>query len=524
MQQWPEFGCILSIMFSLQATDSSSKLPLHSHRRKCRFLPAVIHPSSISCRSHSSSAPKDLLCNYRTPNKIWNSRIKLQVGNTRYKGCLSLYTQKLDEDIIASPTAVLLVLRACSGLSGLRTLRLLHNDILRFKLESRDDISAALLNGYIKCGALETARKLFDEMPHRGVISWTVMISHFYNSGQHREAVCCFRAMLEEGVFPDDVSIISILSAVSQSHSRKHGMEIHGFLIRNCFILSKPLVASLINFYAKLQNMDCAERILRQSGETKNVVALTAMMTGFIKASNFDGALLLYKKIANLGMNPSEKTVSSALKAASHLRFLHLGAQIHGYVIKKQLHFDEFIQTGLIDMYAACFAPTHVCRRIFDQMTHKDVVAWTTLIRAHGLQGEGRTALKVFDEMLAVGIRPDSAAFAAVLSACSLSGLLGEGLDYFSFMIQKYEIKPREEHYASIRSLFSKEGRIEEAYEKIQTIKVAREDHRIWEALLSACKVHGNLIFSEIAARRLLEIEPGNYSATAGKWENGDST
>ncbi|KAG0454747.1 hypothetical protein HPP92_023697 [Vanilla planifolia] len=336
--------------------------------------------------------------------------------------------------------------------------------------------------------------------------------------------------MLEEGVSPDGVSLASFLSMLAQYGNIKQGKEVHCYLIRNRFVQNSILISSLVNFYAKLRRIDYAERTLVQSTKV-NVVAWSAMIGGLVRINDLHGALLLYKHMVCSGKKPTEKSLSIILKAIRGLRFLRFGSQIHGYVIKVRFQLDKFIQSGLIGMYAACGAPSHLCRRLFDQMVVKDLVAWTTMIVAHGLQGEGSATLRLFDEMQERGVCPDSATFASALSACSSSGLLYEGLKLFCSMIHKHGIRPTKEHYASLSCLIAKDRRIGEAYKEYERLGL-NEDVGALESLLRACKVHGEIAYGEMARRRLLEIEPGNYSAcriladmyfAAGRWEDAQS-
>ncbi|WOL08246.1 pentatricopeptide repeat-containing protein [Canna indica] len=108
--------------------------------------------------------------------------------------------------------------------------------------------------------------------------------------------------------------------------------------------------------------------------------------------------------------------------------------------------------------------------------------------------------------MQAAGVFPDSIAFTAILSACSSPGLLVEGLGCFSSMVLDYGIRPREEHYACIKGLITKERKLKEACVVIESMAL-RGNRGIWDAFLGACKVHGNMNYAEIASRKLLEIE-----------------
>ncbi|XP_020097740.1 pentatricopeptide repeat-containing protein DOT4, chloroplastic-like [Ananas comosus] len=441
----------------------------------------------------------------------WASTIRHHFRNNDHRSCIASYHHMLDENIAPNPKTLALVLKACASLRDLRALRLLHNDALRFKFDSNAPVAAALLDGYFACGSPALAHQLFDRMLHRDVVSWTVVISRSYKDGLFDKAVRCFKAMVEEGVAPDEVALISILSAVTCSGWLCYGHEVHAYLIRNCFKYGKALATNIVNMYCKLGRIKYADRIV-QTDARDDVGAWTALMAGYIASSDLYPALLVYQKMTNLGIEPSEKTISCALRAVSHLGSLSLGCQIHGFVVKQQFELDNHIVSSLIDMYSVCGAPARLCRQMFDEMPMRDVVSWTTMILAYSRSGEGHAAVQLFNEMRMSGVPPDSVAFIAVLSGCSSSGLLCEGFMLFNSMVLDYGIEPTEEHFACLRNLITKDGKLKEAYEAIEEMGI-KDKSSIWQAFLGACRLHGNVSFREIAERKLLNMDQGDGSA-----------
>ncbi|KAH7516179.1 hypothetical protein FEM48_Zijuj10G0108000 [Ziziphus jujuba var. spinosa] len=107
------------------------------------------------------------------------------------------------------------------------------------------------------------------------------------------------------------------------------------------------------------------------------------------------------------------------LSAASQLGVLETGACVHGY-IEKTIPFPEndvFIGTGLIDMYLKC-GRLDSALTIFMRMEEKNVLIWTVMATGLAIHGKGKEALKLFDEMDAYGVKPNSVTFTSLLSVC----------------------------------------------------------------------------------------------------------
>ena len=92
--------------------------------------------------------------------------------------------------------------------------RNLHVEIMKKKLIPKDVyVTTALLNTYAKCGSLNRARELFDQLRVPNVVAWTTLIDAYTQHGLGKEAIECFKKMQNEGVNPNVVTYICVLKA-----------------------------------------------------------------------------------------------------------------------------------------------------------------------------------------------------------------------------------------------------------------------------------------------------------------------
>nr|GMC66992.1 pentatricopeptide repeat-containing protein At1g25360 [Ipomoea batatas] len=158
-------------------------------------------------------------------------------------------------------------------------------------------------------------------------------------------------------------------------------------------------------------------------------------------------------------------------------------------------------------------------------MPFLDSVSWNAMIAALGQHGHGAHAIELFEEMLEERISPDRISFLTVLSACNR---IKEGQHYFDLMHRVYGINPGEDHYSRLIDLLSRAGRFSEATNVIQTMPY-KPGAPIWEALLSGCRLHGNIELAVQAADQLFDLVPQNYGSyilmanmfsSAGRWSD----
>eukprot|EP01018_Ginkgo_biloba_P002767 Gb_08744 [translate_table: standard] len=105
------------------------------------------------------------------------------------------------------------VLPACANLAALERGMEIHEIIIRSGLQTDVFVNSALVDMYAKCGNIEKARHLFDKMHQRNVVSWNTMIAGYAMHGCGKEALKLFEEMQYSGINPNDVTLLSILSA-----------------------------------------------------------------------------------------------------------------------------------------------------------------------------------------------------------------------------------------------------------------------------------------------------------------------
>ncbi|XP_065860542.1 pentatricopeptide repeat-containing protein At2g20540-like [Euphorbia lathyris] len=157
---------------------------------------------------------------------IWGAMISGYVQNNCFKECLHMFRLMQLTDIMPDEGIFSSILCACAQLGALDTGIWVHRYLDRLGLPLSTRLSTGLIDMYSKCGNLNLAKILFDEMPERDTVCWNVMISGLAMHGDGRGAVRLFLGMEEAGFRPDDVTFIAILSACSYSGLAYEGLRV----------------------------------------------------------------------------------------------------------------------------------------------------------------------------------------------------------------------------------------------------------------------------------------------------------
>lgn len=312
----------------------------------------------------------------------------------------------------------------------------------------------------------------------------------------------------------DPFNISIAIRACASIGSQVFGKQIHAAVCKHGFESNIPVMNSLLDMYCRCIGLNEADRLFRGMQET-NVITWNTMVAGYEK-SDPNEALNLYSRMEFEGFTPNSFTFTSVIAALANMAILGVGEQVHGKIVKRGLENNLGVANSLIDMYAKC-GSVMSSYKIFNEMSSKNVVSWTSMIIGYGNHGHGKEALDLFDKMVGSGVRPDLIVFFAVLNACSHTGLVDEGLGYFKSMVSDYNITPDKEIYKCVVDLLGRAGRVKEAYDLIDRMPFI-PDESVWGAFLGACKVHKLGEFGKLAANRVLELRPsvaGTYLALA---------
>ncbi|KAL8140483.1 hypothetical protein V2J09_006504 [Rumex salicifolius] len=155
----------------------------------------------------------------------WNVMIAVYVNNLMASEAIHLYLKVEDYGFEPDTITVASVLPACGDLCALTTGRKIHNYVESKRLRPNLTIENALMDMYAKCGCLAEARELFDTMQCRDIVSWTSMVSAYGVSGQGEDAVALFSRMVAQGVIPDSIAFVTIMSACSHAGLLEEGRD-----------------------------------------------------------------------------------------------------------------------------------------------------------------------------------------------------------------------------------------------------------------------------------------------------------
>ncbi|VVB07782.1 unnamed protein product [Arabis nemorensis] len=394
------------------------------------------------------------------------------VGDMRYQGI--------------GPCTVTL-LEMLSGVSEITQVQCLHAFAVIHGFECDIAAKNSMLNLYCKCDSVRDGKELFDQMEKRDMVSWNTMISGFALVGNMTEILKLLYRMRDDGLRPDQQTFGASLSVSGTMCDLEMGRMLHCQIVKTGFDMDMHLRTALIMMYLKCGEEKAAFRVL-ETMPSKDVVCWNVMISGLVRLGRAEKALTVFSEMLHSGSDLSSEAIASIVACCAQLGSFHLGASVHGYVLRQGYKLDTPALNSLITMYAKCgFLDKSLV--LFERMTEKDLVSWNAIISGHAQNGDLCKALLLFEEMKFKTMqRLDSLTVVSLLQACSSAGALQAGRLIHCIVIRSY-IRPCTLVDTALVDMYLKCGYLEAAQRCFDSI--LQKDFVSWGTLIAGYGFHG---------------------------------
>ncbi|MCO5588642.1 hypothetical protein L7F22_042599 [Adiantum nelumboides] len=441
----------------------------------------------------------------------WTAIISCHTKQGYGKEALRLFYEMKKSAINPDEVTFLIIINACATVGSLDQGKQIHFLLSESSITQTMLVKNALIDMYSKCGSMEHAFQVFNDLANRDLISWTTMIAGYARQGNLEKVLDLYDKMCQAGVNPSEVTFLSILNACANVEALDEGKAVHNILCMIGLSPSVVLKCTLVDMYAKSGCIHSARGVFNQM-ERRDSIAWNAMIAGYSQHGQSGEVFMLFQQMKVEGVEPDEGTFVNMLNVCASLTALDTGRQLHVKVERTACRSDLFISSALVDMYCKC-GDMAGARKVFDHtLPNQCVVIWTAMITGYAQHGLYVKVLQFMRQMHIKGVQSNDLSFQKLLSACSYTGLVEEACFLFAYMHQVYGIKPHIEHYTCLVDLLGRAGRLEEAGCVIKEM-TCRETLEVWMALLGACRFIGHVELAESAANTILKFMPYNASA-----------
>ncbi|XVE56587.1 hypothetical protein DITRI_Ditri04bG0023300 [Diplodiscus trichospermus] len=377
------------------------------------------------------------------------------------------------------------MIRASAGMELISVGRQLHSCTLKMGVDEDIFVSCALIDMYSKCGSIEDAQWVFDDMPEKTTVGWNSIIAGYALHGYSEEALSKFYEMLDSSVKMDHFTFSMIIRICSRLASLEHAKQAHASLIRYGFGLDLVANTALVDFYSKWGRIEDARRVFERM-PCKNTISWNALIAGYGNHGRGTEAVELFEQMLRERMRPNHITFLAVLSACSYS-----GLSDRGWEIFQSMCRDHKIKPRA--MHYACMIE---------------------LLGQEGLLDEAFALIR------GAPFKPTANMWAALLTASRVNGNLELG----KFAAEKlYGMEPEKlGNYVVLLNIYNQSGKLKEAAGVLQTlrrkglrmlpacswIEVNKQSHVFLSG--DKCHVQTNEIYQKVDSL-ILEISKHGY-------------
>ncbi|XP_044494876.1 putative pentatricopeptide repeat-containing protein At3g15930 [Mangifera indica] len=384
-----------------------------------------------SARALFDEMPQRVIVSWNTLLSIYNDSCESIVE------VLVLFKRLICEEIKADRITLVILLSACAQVGRLDFGRAVHCYATKVGLECMLGLENALLGMYLKCreksaalrvfdemdsrrdvvshtilfkgcaemGMVELARKIFDMIVVKDIVTWSLMMHVYVKAKLPKDVLKLFEKMVDDGVIPDENTMVSVLSACASLSNLQCGRLLHRFIYQKNIKQDVILKTALIDMYSKCGCLEDALVIFYKMG-CKDVFTWTIMIEGLANYGFGNEALRVFNQMERQGIRPNEATYVSVLAACSHSGLVTEGCKLFRRMVivdqiqPKNEHFgcliDLFSRAGLL----------HQAEEFIETMRAEDkLIAYKTLLSACIRYSEFDVGEKAAYKMMKLGLQ-----------------------------------------------------------------------------------------------------------------------
>ncbi|KAI4326180.1 hypothetical protein MLD38_031518 [Melastoma candidum] len=361
-----------------------------------------------------------------------------------------------------------------------------HASICKLGLERNAYVGTALIDAYSLCGNVSSAKKVFDEISCKDLVSWTGMLTCLAENGFSEDTIAMFSRMRKLPFKPNNYTFASVLKGSIGLDDLKLGRSIHGYILKLRYELDLYVGVGLLELYSKIGLMNDAERVFEEI-PNKDVIHWSFMIGRFSQAEESEKAVGLFLDMRRDSVVPNQFTFASTLQACATIESLKLGQQLHCLVIMIGLDSDVYVLNALMDVFAKC-GRINIAFDIFTEAKTRNDVTYNTLIVGYAQMGEGLRALSLFSDMWECQLQASEVTYSGVLHACASLAALEPGNQIHSLAVKTMYDKVTVVGN-SLVDMYAKCGAIKDG--RLVFDKMRVKDEVSWNTMISGYSMHG---------------------------------
>ncbi|KAI5064645.1 hypothetical protein GOP47_0021315 [Adiantum capillus-veneris] len=364
------------------------------------------------------------------------------------------------EYVLQNTITVVSSLKVCADVKALCKGQEIHAEVVKESLEGNQLMHSLLVALYAKCGKLAEAQEMFDELIVRDVVSWTglitgyadhgypeeswcylklmqchkvapdviawsAVIAGFNKQGKSEKALVLYAQMLEQGILPNIVTVVSNLKACGKTVSLDRGRKAHSLLIHGTGFQDLSITAALVDMYSECGSITDAQKVF-DAVPTKDPIKWNTLITGLARQGESDLVFRMFDGMRQAQIPADSVTFLNALTVCNHVGLLDRGLQYFEAMTKVyRIKPESRHYSSMIDLLCRAGRLGEAVSMLESMPCQPDLVLWNSLLAACWKWRNVEIGRKAFENVMDSGI-VNAAACALMSNIYAEAGMMEE--------------------------------------------------------------------------------------------------
>ncbi|GMH21406.1 hypothetical protein Nepgr_023248 [Nepenthes gracilis] len=332
---------------------------------------------------------------------LWNTMIRGFGSASHHQKALEYYERMREKGEKPDNFTFSFLLKVCGKLGSVMMGKQIHCSSIIHGLDTYMFVRNTLIHMYGMLRDIKAARQLFDEMPCWDLVAWNSMIHCYFHCGRYEEVLHFYTHMLQNGIQPDEATLVVTISACSALGALDFGSWVH-FCIDKIELNEIVSVSnSLIDMYAKCGAIEQACKTFNEMKQ-RNIVSWNTIIAGLAMHGYGVEALNLFAKMVDEKLEkPDGITFLGVLCACSHEGLVEEGRSLFDSMNKEYNIEPNIKHYGcMVDLLGRAALLQEAYQLIQGIQTKCSAILWRTLLASCRVHGNLELGVKVQKHLL----------------------------------------------------------------------------------------------------------------------------
>lgn len=385
-----------------------------------------------------------------------------------------------------------MVVSACAELQSLSIGMKVHGLVSKLNLfDGNSAVGASFVYMYSKCGAVEYASLMFDEIIMKDVVVWTALVIGYVQNGESEKGLQCLCEMHRTGGNSEKLNFRTLeggFQACGNLCALVEAWCLHALALKSGIVSSNVVQTAILTTYSKCGSVEDAQMSFTEV-INKDLLSWTSVMGVFSRLGCMNECFEIFLRMQATGLYPDGIAISCLISGFANSLRVSEGKALHSFIIRRNYRIDEKVCISLLSMYCK-FGLVDLAKKIFMQCHDQVKDSWNLMVTGYEKAGLDKKCIMFFRQMQHQGIKPDLSSLLSVISSCSRLGAIHFGQSLHCCMIKTMML----EKVTIVNSLINMYGKCGKLTEAEWLFHHASQDITTWNSLISCYTDNGSCL------------------------------